>query len=155
MAAKINWHRYGTKLRHSHAMYTCRLVTSVFFSGAAAAVAVAGARRRSTRSQTVLGNWLSCSWLSVVQLGRPAKRSDRRRPRASVSSRSLSRGPQRNSTTAGSLRRTSASTLSVSSTCHRQRPGTLLSSGGYHSKQIALRKLKVARTRLPSVGFRS
>ena len=22
MAAKINWHRYGTKLRHSHPMYS-------------------------------------------------------------------------------------------------------------------------------------
>jgi len=22
MAAKINWHRYGTKLRHRHPMYT-------------------------------------------------------------------------------------------------------------------------------------
>jgi len=24
MAAKINWHRYGTKLRHCHPMYTER-----------------------------------------------------------------------------------------------------------------------------------
>jgi len=28
MAAKINWRRYGTKLRHSHPMYTCRLLAS-------------------------------------------------------------------------------------------------------------------------------
>jgi len=28
MAAKINWHRYGTKLRHCHSIYILRMTTT-------------------------------------------------------------------------------------------------------------------------------
>ena len=54
MAAKTSWHRYGTKLRHRHPMYTCKLSINLLSENVAYAVAPPGFCNRGGGSQSRL-----------------------------------------------------------------------------------------------------
>ena len=54
MAVKTSWHRYGTKLRHRHPMYTCKLSINLLSENVAYAVAPPGFCNRGGGSQSRL-----------------------------------------------------------------------------------------------------